>query len=347
MMIKKMIQVSLFLSLLLFKNVMLGQNLSTKKSTRVSAHFEDGDRIFLNLPMKNGEDLIAFADTGGGWNMIYPWILTEQKLSDLIRTTAFDEQEMGEGNFNYVWAKELFKKEVFYPFITESQKKTMGLPSFIVPSEQLLSAYGTNSNSTEGAFLGQYFFLRHSWVFDYPNQTVTLNPEIDLTLQNADTQKIGLKKDDSGTPVNGHPSIMAEIEGEEIPFLFDTGATFHLSPEARERLQRKEQIGGSFIAMSVFEKWKEQHPDWEIIRGGDVVPVRGQSFAMDMIRVPEVKLGTISVGPVWFSSRPDTAWSKGMIQSMDKSVQGALGGSALKYVSITIDYPNELIHFSN
>lgn len=64
-----------------------------------------------------------------------------------------------------------------------------------------------------------------------------------------------------------------------------------------------------------------------------------------MIEVPEVQVGNLKVGPVWFSKRPDEAWSKGMIGSMDKVVKGAVGGSLLQYFSVTIDYPAELIQF--
>ena len=65
-----------------------------------------------------------------------------------------------------------------------------------------------------------------------------------------------------------------------------------------------------------------------------------------MIEVPKLLLGSIEVALQYgFLSRPDEAWSKGMIRSMDKVVKGAVGGSAFKYISVTIDYKNELLSF--
>jgi hypothetical protein len=64
-----------------------------------------------------------------------------------------------------------------------------------------------------------------------------------------------------------------------------------------------------------------------------------------MIQVPQVTIGTTTAGPVWFAKRPDEAWSKGMIGSMDKVVKGAAGGSLFQYYVITIDYNNELVRF--
>ena len=65
----------------------------------------------------------------------------------------------------------------------------------------------------------------------------------------------------------------------------------------------------------------------------------------DIIEVPKVKIGSYEVGPVLFSQRPDENWSQGMIATMDKVVQGAIGGSVLKYFKVTIDYNSELIRY--
>ena len=47
-----------------------------------------------------------------------------------------------------------------------------------------------------------------------------------------------------------------------------------------------------------------------------------------------------TVGPVWFTRRPDPSFHQFMSQYMDKQVEGALGGSALKFFRVTVDYPN-------
>jgi hypothetical protein len=64
-----------------------------------------------------------------------------------------------------------------------------------------------------------------------------------------------------------------------------------------------------------------------------------------MIQVPQVTVGGTTAGPVWFAKRPDEAWSRGMIGSMDKVVKGAVGGSLFQYYIVTIDYNSELALF--
>ena len=60
-----------------------------------------------------------------------------------------------------------------------------------------------------------------------------------------------------------------------------------------------------------------------------------------MIRVPQVKIAGNVVGPVWFTRRDDHNFHQYMSSMMDRQIDGALGGSALKYLRIIVDYPNE------
>jgi hypothetical protein len=92
-------------------------------------------------------------------------------------------------------------------------------------------------------------------------------------------------------------------------------------------------VGTSFIIRSIFEKWKTAHPDWSVVRGADA---RG---GYPMIRVPIVRIGGIEVGPVWFTEREDTDFLGMMSRMTDRTVRGALGGSALKYLHLVLDYP--------
>jgi hypothetical protein len=105
----------------------------------------------------------------------------------------------------------------------------------------------------------------------------------------------------------------------------------------KEMNSDKQTIGASFIAASVFDQWRKRHPNWKFYPKADI--------SRDVIEVPTIKIGGIEVGPVLFSKRPDENWSKNMIRSMDKVVKGAIGGSALKYLKVTIDYNSELIKF--
>ena len=132
--------------------------------------------------------------------------------------------------------------------------------------------------------------------------------------------------------------MVIEINGEVIDVLFDTGATIILSDSGKKQMNTDAlTIGGSFIAASIFDKWRKEHPEWKYFKEADK---NG-----DVIKVPIVKIGGIEVGPVLFSKRPDDDWSKGMIRTMDKIVKGAIGGSAFKYLKVTVDYNSELIKF--
>jgi hypothetical protein len=128
------------------------------------------------------------------------------------------------------------------------------------------------------------------------------------------------------------------VDGEEIDVLFDTGATIFLTDSGKKSLNTSENsIGGSFIAKSVFEKWRSKHPEWRYFEKADK---NG-----DVIEVPQVTIGGHTVGPVVFAERNDENWSKWMISTMDKVVKGAIGGSGLKYLKVTVDYNNDLIKF--
>jgi hypothetical protein len=151
-------------------------------------------------------------------------------------------------------------------------------------------------------------------------------------------QKIGFKKNSNRENTFGHPSMFIEVNGEVIDVLFDTGASMLLSDNGKKEMNTNAAtIGGSFIAASIFDKWRKDHPEWKYYKEAD--------NKNDAIEVPIVKIGGIEVGPVLFSKRPDENWSEGMIHSMDKIVKGAIGGSAFKFLKVTIDYNSELVRF--
>jgi hypothetical protein len=57
-----------------------------------------------------------------------------------------------------------------------------------------------------------------------------------------------------------------------------------------------------------------------------------------MIEVPAVAVGGLTVGPVWFAERPDKNFDSFMSGFMSAHVEGALGGSALHYLRVSVDY---------
>jgi hypothetical protein len=51
------------------------------------------------------------------------------------------------------------------------------------------------------------------------------------------------------------------------------------------------------------------------------------------------------VGPVWFTRRPDRNFHEYISSMMDARVEGALGGSALHFFRVTVDYPGRVAVF--
>src|SRR5690606_17975478 len=91
------------------------------------------------------------------------------------------------------------------------------------------------------------------------------------------------------------PRIPARIDGVELQFLFDTGATFRLDEAAAATLgdATVRERAGSFITRTVMEGWRAKHPDWPYLAQGD-----GKAA---MIQVPDIEIAGYRTGPVWFS----------------------------------------------
>lgn len=60
--------------------------------------------------------------------------------------------------------------------------------------------------------------------------------------------------------------------------------------------------------------------DWLVIENGCRVSNQ------DIIRVPAITVGKTTIGPVWFTRRPDPNFHQFMSSMMDRRIYGALGG---------------------
>lgn len=58
--------------------------------------------------------------------------------------------------------------------------------------------------------------------------------------------------------------------------------------------------------------------------------------------IPGVQIALL----VFFAGLEEKVCHEELISTMDKLVRGAIGGSALKYLKVCIDYNSELIQFS-
>ena len=64
-----------------------------------------------------------------------------------------------------------------------------------------------------------------------------------------------------------------------------------------------------------------------------------KSVGSAIMRVPTIDVGGRQIGPVWFTERPDRNFHDFMSRYMDQPIEGALGGSAWRYVTLVLDYP--------
>ena len=326
---------NIFIVLIIISTRGFSQKISEQSSKQIylPAELIEG-RFFLKIPTISGDTIVGFCDTGGGYTAIYKSTVKKLGLESKVKLVEIDGDTT-----KYINAEEIFNnQEIPYPQIPNYFKAHIGIPFIEAPDDTKESIFFAKFVDYQ-VFLGQFFFIRSAWTFDYKTGEMSINTPIAQNLADENIQVLGFKKDKMGNKRFGHPSMKLVIDGKIIDFLFDTGATFLLSDSGKTKsgIDTK-ATAGSFIAKSLFNEWHLQHPDWRIIE-------KGEFTGADLIEVPEVKVGNLTAGPVWFAKRPDEAWSKGMIGSMDKVVKGAIGGSFLKYFKVTIDYNSELIKF--
>ena len=318
---------------------------SSSTPTLLPSQFLDGERLFFKMASTAGDTILGFGDSGGGICFLAPNEIENLHLQSKEKK-GYIKHLMGMQYIEFadlVADKNVPPPQLSNKFSLSRHFQTVTKPYIIVP--------GTDGEFKElpamvkmmpfDVFLAQNFFMGKAWTFDYPKQQIWVNtPLTAADTADKNVQRIGFKKDEKGKQLYGHASMKINVDGEDLDVLFDTGASIFLSENGKKSFNtQKNSIAGSFIAASVFDKWRSKHPEWKYYEKVD------KSGNADGIEVPQVSIGGKTVGPVLFTKRNDEVWSQGMIASMDKVVKGAIGGSALKYLKVTIDYNNELIRF--
>jgi len=204
------------------------------------------------------------------------------------------------------------------------------------------------SKRTEGfvepmdGILGQQWFAGRVWTFDYQRKKLLWRAAGDVPAHDPSHEvRLGFKTSGSGRRQNNFARLPVEVDGETFDFVLDTGATNVISEEQKKLLRDDLplQRATSFLVRSVFEKWHAKHPEWRAF--DNMKTLTGGA----MIEVPELVIGGYKVGPVWFSVQVDVGFQGVMKPLMDKPIVGALGGSALHYFRLTIDWPNAIAVF--
>lgn len=278
-------------------------------------------RIYAAPVTARGDTLLLFLDTGGGANMIYPRTLERLTLrSDWIHQDKDSTQVVA-----------------LPPFATPT---SIPLPGAASPIGERFFVVAPPDSDGDG-FLGRTWFADRVWRLDYLGHTLAL---LDAATTKALSHRaaLGFQVDSTGRRTTHFARIRAEIDGDSLDLLFDTGATVSLTDAGWAALRtdgEPRERGTSFITQSVFERWRQRHPNWRVVEQAD------QVLNMPMILVPEVRVGGYTVGPAWFTMRPDKNFHQFMSQWMDRRVDGALGGSVLRFFRVTLDYPGAMATF--
>lgn len=201
---------------------------------------------------------------------------------------------------------------------------------------------GRHSMDVEDGILGQAWFAGRTWTLDYPAGRLLLHTGDAPAPTGVASAPLGFRTDSLGNRLIAFPRIRAVVDGDTLDFLLDTGATVDLTPDGLAALDDRGPglRATSFVTTEVFERWRAAHPDWRVIESADRTV-----DSMAMIEVPEVEIAGRTVGPVWFTQRPDRAFHEFMAQWMDRPVDGALGGNALGFFRVTVDYPGSTAYF--
>lgn len=209
-----------------------------------------------------------------------------------------------------------------------------------IPLPHLKEIYFTIDKSSryDGMF-GREWFANKIWEFDYDNKTLAHLNGAEKPHENAGQPvKLHFLSDSAGKHISHVPRIQIVAASDTLSVLFDTGAQAFLSIDAQTALHKNERVGISFINASTFDRWKNANPDWLVINGGD----RSFGEEADLIVVPEIEIGGVTLGPVEFAKREDFNFKVMSDLFMDQEIIGALGGNALSQLNpFIVDYKSE------
>jgi hypothetical protein len=280
---------------------------------RLPAKFKN-DLISLSIPLDK-DTLHVYTDTGGK-NFLYK---SGIKKLNIKRS----------------------KKNLWKSSNIESILKEKEIP---IPCEREIYYLNDKSSNFDGMF-GREWFGGKIWEFDYEHETLKCLNHYEKDKEKA-AQAVSLyfKSDSEGNHTNYLPRIELIVKSDTLSMLFDSGAQAILSVEAQEKLHKNELVATSFINASTFKKWKNTHPEWTVLEGADL------SFGekSDIIIVPEVQIGNMTVGPVEFVERADPNFKVMSDFFMDKEIVGAIGGNALSQLKrFILDYKAEKLTIKN
>jgi hypothetical protein len=297
----------------------------------------EADRVFALPRTRSGETIRFFTDSGGGGNLLCRSAADRLHLKPTpIPPDPELEGELGK-NLGTI-SLPAFAPGAGVPANANGDAKLL-VNDCAMGSAAMKASFG------EGLLSSRWFDGR-IWTWDYPGHTLTLQGSRWKPDPSAQRTPIGFRKASGNSPAFAMPRITITIDGQALDMLLDTGATGHPTPAGQDA-QGGESVGGaratSFITTSVMNRWHAAHPDWTLIADGD--DLFAPRMTARIIRVPEISIAGITVGPVWFTERADRNFREMMSSMTDRPVEGAIGGNALNHFAMTIDYPANAAYF--
>lgn len=211
---------------------------------------------------------------------------------------------------------------------------------------KVLLVQDAHETHDDGKFSGSYLYAGGVWTFDYPGRRLSLQGTSWQPDPAAHATALGFQRDEHGHATFGYARVQIRVDGQPLDMLVDTGATAHPTAEG-QRASGTPTVDGygvtSYIVRSVFDRWHQAHPQWRVVANGD--DAFGPRHPMRLIEVPQVQIAGWSVGPVWFTERPDAPFHGMMTSMMDGQIEGAVGGNVFAHFAMTIDYPRSTAYF--
>ena len=176
-------------------------------------------------------------------------------------------------------------------------------------------------DDAEGMLPGR--LLRHYHViFDYPGRSLTL-------AKPGPVEPRGEKLKSGIGPATGFPRIEMQIGGQTYGFLLDTGAT------------------STMISRVALEQWAKANPSWPTTTGAagfaNMFGGKVESEAL-MLRIPELKIGSLFVRDAAAVSRPEGTFEKYMSGMMTAPIIGSVAGNVLRNFRVEIDYQGGFVY---